>query len=174
MVATSFVTQDTPFESLFVREYAGVVAVAYRVLGDRADAEDVAQEVFARYVGSRSEPAAGALRLAASRRALNLLRSRQRRIARELRDFRLHAGAREDSERGCDPLALLDRASQRMLVRTALVRLNRRDAEILTIRYGGASYRDIAQTLGIDPAQVGMRLARAERAFKREIERATT
>jgi hypothetical protein len=35
-----------PFERLFLAEYGKVVAIAYRVLVDRGEAEDVAQEVF--------------------------------------------------------------------------------------------------------------------------------
>ena len=34
------------FERLFEREYARVVRIAQRVLGDTGDAEDVAQEAF--------------------------------------------------------------------------------------------------------------------------------
>jgi DNA-directed RNA polymerase specialized sigma24 family protein len=46
------------------------------------------------------------------------------------------------------------------------------DAVLLALRYAGASYRELADDLGIEPAQVGMRLQRALRAFKGEIERA--
>lgn len=174
MVAASFLASESTFEALFEREYPVVVAVAYRVLGERGEAEDVAQEVFARAVarhGSRF-PAPGALRLAAAHRALNVLRSRRRRIAREVADFQRNRSGRDAAERGADPGEILDRGQRALLVRAALARLRPRDAELLAMRYAGASYREVAESLRIDAAHVGTRLARAEQAFKREIERA--
>jgi DNA-directed RNA polymerase specialized sigma24 family protein len=119
-------------------------------------------------------PTPGALRLAAARSALNLLRSRRRRIARELTDYRLADASLSTGRTNGEPFAALDRAARATLVRAALLRLRPRDAELLVLRYGGASYRDAALTLGIDAAQVGTRLVRAERAFRTEIERAAT
>jgi RNA polymerase sigma factor (sigma-70 family) len=57
------------------------------------------------------------------------------------------------------------------MLRTALQRLRTRDAEVLALRYGGLSYAEIAETIGIDVRQVGTRLSRAERALKLEVER---
>lgn len=174
VVATAPVSAEADFAGAFVREYPGIVAVAYRVLGDRADAEDVAQDLFARCLRRRTMPTPGALRLAAARSALNLLRSRRRRIARELTDYRLADASLSTGRTNGEPFAALDRAARATLVRAALLRLRPRDAELLVLRYGGASYRDAALTLGIDAAQVGTRLVRAERAFRTEIERAAT
>jgi RNA polymerase sigma factor (sigma-70 family) len=176
IVVAAVVSADSPFEELFAREYPGVVAAAYRVLGDRADGEDVAQEVFARFAGggsSSASPNPGTLRVAAARRALNLLRSRRRRIERELAEYRLHRSLLEERERSADPFSIILETERRALVRSAMLRISRRDAEILALRYGGATYREIADALLLDPAQVGTRLVRAERAFKREIERAS-
>ena len=162
----------TAFEELFAMEYSRVVAVAYRVLGDRADAEDVAQDVFARILLSARMPAPGTLSLSAAHRAINLLRSRRRRIARELADETLNRPLRTAIATSADPLAILDGKQRQALIRAVMLRLSRRDAEILALRYGGASYREVAHILSIDTAQIGVRLARAERAFKREVERA--
>ena len=174
MVAVAANSAEASFAATFVREYSAVVGVAYRVLGDRADAEDVAQDLFAGYLGGRRLPSPGALRLAAAHRALNLLRSRRRRVARELADYRLRPAVARDAGQSDEPFAALDRAARQTLVRAALLRLRPRDAQLLALRYGGASYRDVALTLYIDESQVGTRLARAERAFRTEIERAAT
>src|SRR5260370_26696452 len=77
------------FERLFRAEYARVVRVAYRVVGDRAEAEDVAQDVFVAFY--RAHPAeasyaAAWLHRASAHTALNAVRSRSRRAAREERD----------------------------------------------------------------------------------------
>ncbi len=169
MIAAVVAQTDT-FEDGFLREYADVVRCAYRVLGDRVDAEDVAQDVFMRFMGRRL-PEPSVLRLASVRMALNALRSRKRRLARELADYRSALPSTTDSG-AIDPFAIVDAQSRAVLVRAALVRLRPRDAELLLLRYSGADYRDLAQTLRIDGAQVGTRLARAERAFRKEIDRA--
>ena len=121
----------------------------------------------------RPAPSNGELRVAAVRRALNLLRSRRRRVERELTDFRLQRTSQQQTEHAADPLAVLAQTEQRAMVRAAMVRIAPRDAEILALRYDGATYREIAEALGVDPTQVGTRLARAEQAFKLEILRAT-
>jgi len=72
-----------------------------------------------------------------------------------------------------NPLSILEREEARKAVRSAMLRISRRDAEILALRYGGSSYREIAQALSVELGQVGTRLARAERALRREIEHET-
>ncbi len=176
MVAVSIAPSLSDLEALFAEQYPRLVAIAYRVLGDRADAEDVAQEAFMQFVRTHREPgpsAAGWLCITVAHRALNLIRSRKRRIARELAEFRLRRPLLHEAQAAMDPLALLDRNQLQLVVRAALLRLRPHDAELLALRYGGSTYREIAQTLGIDTAQIGTRLARAERALKKEIERAT-
>lgn len=176
MVAVSIEPSPLSLEALFAEQYPRLVAIAYRVLGDRADAEDVAQEAFMQFVRKHREPAptaAGWLSVAVAHCALNLIRSRKRRIARELGEFRLRRPLLHEAQAAMDPLALLDRAQMQLIVRAALLRLRPHDAELLALRYGGSTYREIAQAFGIDTAQIGTRLARAERALKKEIERAT-
>src|SRR5574340_931666 len=78
-----------PFAALFMREYGRVVAIANRVLADRAESEDVAQEVFLdlhRRHGPNPPFAAPWLHAAAAHTALNRLRGRRRRERRELFD----------------------------------------------------------------------------------------
>jgi RNA polymerase sigma-70 factor (ECF subfamily) len=178
VVAAGILTNEasaSALERLFAHEYGRIVAIASRILADRADAEDVAQEVFAQCARSGRAELDGAsawLASAAVHRALNLLRTRRRRVAREIREYRLAAAAREARERAADPTSILDREDSRALVRAAMVRLAERDAAILALRYGGSSYREIAAALGIDAAHVGTRLVRAERALRKEVERA--
>jgi RNA polymerase sigma factor (sigma-70 family) len=166
MIAAS-VTAMESFERGFMREYADVVRCAHRILGDRSDAEDVAQDVFMRFVG-RAIPDAAVLRIAAVRLSLNVLRSRKRRLARELTDYQTTLAIATKTG-VLDPFAVVDASSRRLLVQAALVRLRPREAELLMLRYSGADYRDLAHSLGIDAAQIGTRLARAERAFRKEV-----
>ena len=153
------------FEQLFRAEYARVVRIAYRVVGGVGEAEDVAQDVFIAYY--RSHPAdapyaAPWLHRAAAHTALNVVRSRARRTAREERD----AARREGS--GDPEGAALERERARE-VRAALARMPRGAAELLALRYSGLSYAEVAAATGTKIDQVGTRLRRAHDAFRREV-----
>src|SRR5438128_6066870 len=155
------------FERLFGAEYARVVRVAYRVVGDQAEAEDVAQDVFVAFY--RAHPAdasyaAAWLHRAAAHTALNAVRSRSRRTAREERD----AAGREAS---ADPEgAALERERARE-VRATLARMSPGAAELLALRYSGLSYAEVAVATGTKIDQVGTRLRRAHDAFRKEASR---
>lgn len=173
VAATTLIdSAQAALERLFAQEYRRITSVAFRIVRDADEAEDVAQEVFVQFARSRrldDERARGWLYRAAVHTALNALRSRKRRALREAREFRLQ----QPLDDGADPHAIAEQRLQTASLRAALVRLRPREAEILALRYGGLSYREIAQIAGIDAAQIGTRLARAERALKREMERET-
>jgi RNA polymerase sigma factor (sigma-70 family) len=173
VAATALVSsRDSGFEATFEREYSRVASIAFRITRDAAEAEDVAQEVFARFIRARVEPqrAGGWLYRAAAHLALNAVRARRRRIERELREHRLKLHSADGEARASDPQGIVERRFEREALQAALLRIAQRDAELLALRYSGLSYREIASALGIDAAQIGTRLARAERALKREIE----
>ena len=79
----------TSFDRLFEEEYARVAAIARRVLGDPAAAEDVAQEVFLdlhrRFGDNPGAKAPAWARTAAAHTALNMVRNNRRRAVREER-----------------------------------------------------------------------------------------
>jgi RNA polymerase sigma-70 factor (ECF subfamily) len=52
-------------------------------------------------------------------------------------------------------------------VQRVLAALKPRDAQMLLLRSSGMSYRELAETLGIQPGSVGSMLARAEQEFER-------
>jgi RNA polymerase sigma-70 factor (ECF subfamily) len=69
-----------------------------------------------------------------------------------------------------DPLAWLLADERQSLVRTALGRLNRQDAEILLLKYTEEwSYRDLAAHLGISESAVETRLHRARGRLRNEL-----
>jgi RNA polymerase sigma-70 factor (ECF subfamily) len=154
------------FERLFIREYGRVAGIAYRVLGDASEAEDVAQDVFVSFY-QRHDPEAPYgppwLYAAAAHTALNAARSRSRRVTRETR------AAAHESDRVADPETEAITAEERATVRGALARLPERTAALLVLRYSGLSYAECATALGIGVDQVGTRLRRAHDAFKKEV-----
>lgn len=107
-------------------------------------------------------------RLAATQ---SLVYRRKQGRRRKLTDaYARHVRPSEADVREPDPLAWLLAEERRELVRTALGRLPRRDAEILLLKYTeGWSYRDLAEHLGITPSAVQARLHRARARMRSEL-----
>ena len=152
-------------DTVFRRDYQLVVGVAARVLGSRDQAEDVAQDVFLSF-GRSSVPAAearGWLCVAAAHTALNLLRSGRRRVSRE------EAAAAADNAVVSDVAEAVVTLEERSRVRSALVRLPRKQVVALVLRHSGLSYADVAAALDLSPASVGTTVRRAESALRKEL-----
>ena len=154
------------FDGLFLAEYGKVVAIAHRVLADRSEAEDVAQEVFIDF--HRQHPANATfaprwLYTAAAHKALNRIRGRRRRERRELAD------AVGEVRLAPDPGQLVETSVERREVRKVLARLPDRVATILALRYSGLSYVEVGAAMQIGPNSVGTLLRRAEIAFRKEM-----
>ncbi len=162
--------RPTTFDRLFEEEYARVAAIARRVLGDPAAAEDVAQEVFLdlhrRFGDNPGAKAPAWARTAAAHTALNMIRSNRRRAGREERY------ATEPSQTH-DPQAAVEAAETGRAVRAALARIPRRQATVLALRYSGLSYAEMASALGIGVNTVGTRLRRAEARLRKEVDDAS-
>lgn len=147
-----------------------MVAVANRVLADRAEAEDVAQEVFLDFHRKQRPDAAyasGWLYRAAVHTALNRIRGRRRRERRELAD----ANSRPPGV--VDPQQVVEVEEERQRVREALSKLPVKAASVLALRYSGLSYVEVGSALGVGTGQVGTLLRRAEQALRKEVTRAT-
>jgi RNA polymerase sigma factor (sigma-70 family) len=154
-------------DEVFRGHYRLVVGVAARVLGSRDHAEDVAQDVFLSF-GRSSVPlgeARGWLSDAAAHTALNLLRSRRRRVSRE--GIVAAAGDAVVS----DVVDAVVTAEERSRVRTALARLPRQQAVALVLRHSGLSYAEVAAALALSPGSVGTTVRRAESALRKELNR---
>jgi RNA polymerase sigma factor (sigma-70 family) len=152
-------------DAVFRRDYRLVVSVAARVLGSSDHAEDVAQDVFISF-GRSSVPAGearGWLCVAAAHTALNLLRSGRRRVSREQASTPAHHAVVSDV---ADAVVTLEERSR---VRSALVRLPRRQAVALVLRHSGLSYAEVAAALDLSPASVGTTVRRAESALRKEL-----
>jgi RNA polymerase sigma factor (sigma-70 family) len=165
------------FETLFLTEYARVRAIAARTGLDAHEAEDVTQEAFVQF--HRRHPAdapyaAAWVRRAAAHLALNAIRSRQRRVAREEREAHAVSAATASAGAGMNPQQAVEDEERRREVRAVMARLSTRHASILALRYSGMSYAEIAETVGVPPTHIGTLLRRAEIAFKKEFDHASS
>lgn len=135
--------------------------VAYLLLGDPADAEDVAQEAFIRAYGAldRFDPSRP-LRPWLLNIVANLARNRRRSIGRYF--AMLGRLARAEPERMVTPPDDHDHHDQADQVWEAVRRLDFADQQIIYLRYFlDLPVAETAETLGVPPGTVKSRLHRA-------------
>ena len=155
------------FDGLFRDHYPRIVAMLSRLTGDRAQAEEIAADVFCK-VSKRGSPEPGEellpwLYRVATNAGLDALRanSRRRRREEEAGAEAQRTGMPDDALRG------LMREERRARVRSVLESLKPRDAQLLLLRSNGLAYRELADAVGVAPASIGTLLARAEAEFER-------
>ncbi len=161
-------TARPDFEAVFQEHWPRVVAVLFRLTGDRDEAEDLALEVFWRLhnrpaVREDGQNPGGWLYRVATRLGYNALRSRKRRGRYE----------QEAGQQAADPSAQtaleaqVEQRQERERVRRVLARMKPRSAQLLILRHSGLSYAEIATAIGAAPGSVGTLLARAEKEFEK-------
>jgi RNA polymerase sigma-70 factor (ECF subfamily) len=138
-----------------------------RLTGDRAHAEEVAADVFHKLsqrpelLAGQDDPTAWIYRVATNA-GLDAVRTNTRRRKREeVAGLDAHAPAPPDA------LDSMLREERRARSREVLESLKPREAQLLLLRANGLAYRELAQTLGVEPGSVGTMLARAEAEFER-------
>jgi RNA polymerase sigma-70 factor (ECF subfamily) len=157
------------FEALFLEHWTPVYRVLRRLVGDPAEAEDLALEAFQRLYRHSQKQAevhnpGGWLYQAATRLGLNSIRDWKRR-----EQYELAAGRYALEEKAqLSPAELLAQAEERQQARLALARMNERQSQLLILRYSGLSYKEIASALNLAPASIGPLLVRAEREFEKQ------
>lgn len=156
------------FDTMFRDHYPRVVGLLARLTGDRGQAEEIAADVFCKLsqqTGLRldREQMTPWLYRVATNAGLDGVRSNSRRKRREeaAGTASLHAAATGDA------LQEILKEERCVRVRAVLSALKPRDAQLLLLRANGLSYRELAETLGIQAASVGTLLARAEAEFER-------
>ncbi len=155
-------------EGVFHEHYGRMVGLLVRLVGDRAQAEEMAADVFCKLSHRRAlvkTPAALFVWLyrVAMNAGLDAVRTNSRRRRREL-----EAGAENlRAASGGGALEEMLAWERRARVRAVLAQLKPRDAQLLLLRAEGRAYREVAEALGINPGSVGTLLARAEAEFEK-------
>jgi RNA polymerase sigma factor (sigma-70 family) len=158
------------FVAAFRERYRDLYGLAYRLLGDHGEAEDVVQETFLKLDGHAvldrpDEEVAAWLRRVCLNTAYNRLRGQRRasdRLDRAGRAERVD----DETDTGATPLLDVLRAEEQRAVRQALASLPERQRACLLLRHAGYTYAEIAATLDLAVGSVGVLLARGERAFR--------
>ena len=150
------------FDYLFLRYYAPVYRVAYRLVGSREKAEDLAQETFLELyrnapVLDRDPTLLPWLCRVVLNKGYNTLRGEKREQARVERW--------SVTPEQLDPVVEVLRSEEQAKVREVLRELPERQSELLMLRHAGLTYGEIASVIGVAPGSVGTLLVRAERAF---------
>ncbi len=142
-----------------------VVGTAYRVLNDRHDAEDVAQEVFtnlwtkAKLFDSRRGKPKTWLGTMARNRAIDRLRSKQRRS--QLRDELVEEVRPEELREKHDVLATVSQDEEALVLRSAVMKLSDEQREAIEMTYfSGFSQSQAAERLGAPLGTVKARIRR--------------
>jgi len=163
---------EEAFTEFVVTYQNRVFSVAFKLLRNRADAEDVAQEVFLRAfrgIGQFRGDAAIfswlftiAYRLSIS----HLLKEPQGRLVHEGDDPRLTNG----SEAADDSRTAFERRDLKLAIQRAIKRLPEEHQIILVLKHSGAyTIQEIAELLAVPIGTVKSRLHRARMSLKDEL-----
>lgn len=161
-------SRSAEFEALFMEHWTRVYRLLRRLVGDPAEAEDLALETFLRLYNNHQKQVegfnlAGWLYRVATNLGLHSIRGWKRREKYELNAGRFALEQTQD----VSPTEILAQEEERRLVRMALAKMNERQSQLLILRYSGLSYQEIAKTLDLAPGSVGPLLVRAEREFEK-------
>jgi RNA polymerase sigma-70 factor (ECF subfamily) len=185
-VARLQANEDAAYDEL-VRSYsASIFHVAYRMLGETAEASDAVQDIFLKVFrnigGFKGEAALKTwiFRIAFSE-ILNRLRwwkRRHRFATMSLDDSTNGNGANPGqivASPGPTPEQILQSKEQETAIQQALERLSKDHRSIIVLRdIEGFSYNEIADVLGISVGTVKSRLARARSDLKKSLMRYVT
>lgn len=169
------------YEELVQRHMDRVYSIAYRVLGNKEDAEDAAQDVFLKiYHGLKTFDQQAAFSTWLYRIATNCTLDYVEKTRRQSKtNVRFFGRAQRKDESGPDEIAELRapteqspemQAIQRDLrecIQRVLKRLDREQVRVLLMRdYDDRSYDEIAHLLQVGLSAVKMRIHRARLAFQ--------
>ena len=160
---------DVDFETVFLEYFGRVAGLLTRMLGDRAQAEQVAGDVFWRlYSENRGLLLSGKiarwLYTTATRAGIDAMRAAARRMRYE------QAAVLDVPGEGIEPGSQLEdllRTERRKKVQSVLREMKPAQAQIILLRAEGASYKELAEALGVAVSSVGTLLIRAEAEFRR-------
>ncbi len=155
------------FDAAFLKHWQPIYRALVRLVGDHAEAEDLALETFWRLyrhppTNERDDHLGGWLHRVATNLGLNALRARKRREQHELT-----AGKWEIEKPSADALDAVAAEEERQRVRAVLSTMDERQAQLLLLRHSGMAYKELAAARGVSVHSIGTLIVRAEREFEK-------
>jgi RNA polymerase sigma-70 factor, ECF subfamily len=166
---------ERAFAELVRRHGRLVLGLARRYGRDRDEARDLAQQVFVRALKSARRALHGGdvhVRAWLAQIAINLAKNASRDAARraEAALTQTRQLAMAEAARASDLEGALLQAEREREVNAAVLRLPRRQREVLTLRVdGGLSFREIARALGIAEGNARVQFHHAVRHLRRMV-----
>ncbi len=153
---------------LLGQEYAALCRYVYRIVGNREDTVELAQEACLRFCKTQSrvkgEQNERALLFRIARNlSIDLLRKRNVRTAHDKEAARSNVAVLYPGE---SPEQRLLAKERQQLFQEVLGQLSEQQRECLLLRGSGLSYREIAVALRLSSESIGPTLARALRKFR--------
>ncbi len=178
-----FLSGDRPaFDRLVTRHADRVFNLCYRLLGDRDEADDCAQEVFVKIFNNVKQFRLES-RFSTWVYSIAVNTCRNRRKSAEFRFWRriIRFGADSKEEAGVlnpeiedpspSPLSLLTGREQEILLQKAMDALPHEQRTVMVLRHvEGLSYEEICQITGYNPGTVKSRLARARQLLHKKLQ----
>jgi RNA polymerase sigma-70 factor (ECF subfamily) len=177
-------SEDAAYDELVRTYHASVFHVAYRMLGDSADAADVCQDIFVKvFRNVRGFRGDSSLKTWIFRIAFSEILNRMRWWRRR---FRSSTVSLDDDHKGSgspihlraatpSPHQALESKEREQAIQLALTKLSGEHRSIVILRdIEGFSYNEIADILGISCGTVKSRLARARADMKKSLTRFLT
>jgi RNA polymerase sigma-70 factor (ECF subfamily) len=164
--------QQDAFVQLYRSYRDRIVRFTYRMLGDQAQAEDAAQDVFLKLYRARTsyQPKSRFstfLYRIATNHCLNLNAKLDQKLVERDGATEDRAGSRSDD----DPQQALARGDLRAALRSALASLpERQRAALLLVHYEGLSYREAAESIDASEEALKSLIHRARTAMMAELE----
>jgi RNA polymerase sigma factor (sigma-70 family) len=153
---------EADFNRTFLEHYSKMCAVAFRIVHDPDEAEDIASAAFWQLWSAppaQSHNLVGWLYRVTTRLAYNHIRAQRRRSRYESQvDGGIHVDTPSSEEQA-------RRRERRERIRSVLRQLPARDVQLLALRSDGLSYAAIAEALRLNRNSIGTQLARAEKRF---------
>lgn len=161
---------EASFEALFLRHYERLHDIAFRLVGNKEDAEDIVQQVFLKLyhspecikIQNDETNVVGWLYRVAVNEGYNALRGNKRRVSWHEKFARLWPFISVSAN---DPAQLAESQDAQARVRQILAEMKPREAKLLLLRHSGLSYKELAVALNIAPSSVGSLLTQAKRKF---------
>jgi len=155
------------FDAVFLEHWQPICRVLVRLVGDPAEAEDLALETFWQLnrrppSNDHAQNVGGWLYRVATNLGLNALRARRRRTRHEAQ-----AAQRESEKSTVDAIDRVTAEEEQRRVREVLATMETRQAQLLLLRHSGMAYAQVATALGVSVHSIGTLLARAEREFEK-------